>query len=736
MTAFARERWQHASTWHRARRADGMAARAAVIALAIVLLIPILLLFAVAMVVAGAVFLALTAWTRSAAFFRRSDREGRINVRVRDGARLLAVLLACAAPAATLRAEGVLTVEVAAGLRRVTDVALRRGGDLAAYALSVPRTADEDAGPPRSEIWVVATDGASPPRRYSAAGVESSAPKFSPDGTLIAFLSKRPGDDNPAQIHLLPVDGGEARRLTEHAAPVESFEWGPDGTSICFAARAEKDDEDEDWTVVDEPRPRAGAWRVDVATGSIDRLDDGSVHVVAIAVSPRSDVAAVVTDRPGADREMMALRLERLAGADAPPAIIAATEGKLGAIALSPSGATLAFLGATALNDPLPQSLFTVPLAGGTARHHTPGLEGSARGLVWLDDSTVLLLADEGTRSVLITLPVTGGAPRRVLEAPGAIDDVDLDRTSGCIAVALAAPDHPAEVYATVPGRGGLARLTHHNPELESLSLARAETIAWTAPDGLRIEGILIHPPAPTGASSAPAPRPLVVNPHGGPEGVSRQEWSAFAQLLAARGYLVLQPNYRGSGGRGVAFSRGDHDDLGGAEFADILAGVDLLVARGLADPARVGMAGWSYGGYLSAMAATHHSDRFGAAVMGAGISNWISFTGTTDIPREMSTVHWNRPLAGNETLYWERSPLAAMGRARTPTLILFGAGDDRVPPSQGAELHEALRARGIATEMVTYKRAGHGVRERRQVEDLYRRQLQWFDRYLADGSE
>jgi dipeptidyl aminopeptidase/acylaminoacyl peptidase len=101
-----------------------------------------------------------------------------------------------------------------------------------------------------------------------------------------------------------------------------------------------------------------------------------------------------------------------------------------------------------------------------------------------------------------------------------------------------------------------------------------------------------------------------------------------------------------------------------------------------------------------------------------------------------MSTVHWNRPLAGNETLYWERSPLAAMGRARTPTLILFGAGDDRVPPSQGAELHEALRARGIATEMVTYKRAGHGVRERRQVEDLYRRQLQWFDRYLADGSE
>ena len=163
----------------------------------------------------------------------------------------------------------------------------------------------------------------------------------------------------------------------------------------------------------------------------------------------------------------------------------------------------------------------------------------------------------------------------------------------------------------------------------------------------------------------------------------------------------------------------------------DILAGVDALVDRGLADPDRVGMGGWSYGGYMSAMAATHHSPRFRAAIMGAGISNWISFTGTTDIPDEMSIVHWNLPMHDNFRLYWERSPLSAIDKARTPTLILYGASDARVHPAQGLELHQALKERGVPTEMVMYPRAGHGIRERAHMIDLLSRQLEWFDRYL-----
>ena len=140
---------------------------------------------------------------------------------------------------------------------------------------------------------------------------------------------------------------------------------------------------------------------------------------------------------------------------------------------------------------------------------------------------------------------------------------------------------------------------------------------------------------------------------------------------------------------------------------------------------------GWSYGGYLSALAATHHSGRFRAAVMGAGISNWVSFTGTTDIPREMTVVHWNRPLRDNARLYWERSPLSGIRKARTPTLILSGADDERVPVTQGRELFHALNERGVPTEMVIYPRAGHGIREREHRIDLLSRQLDWFDRHL-----
>ena len=162
-----------------------------------------------------------------------------------------------------------------------------------------------------------------------------------------------------------------------------------------------------------------------------------------------------------------------------------------------------------------------------------------------------------------------------------------------------------------------------------------------------------------------------------------------------------------------------------------MLSGIDALVERGLADGKRVGIGGWSYGGYLSALAGTHHSRRFKAAVMGAGISNWVSFMGTTDIPREMSIVHWNFFWRDDPALYWRRSPLSAINEAATPMLILHGAADQRVDPGQAREMHEALQQVGVPTQLVLYPRASHGVSERAHRIDLYTRQIAWFDRYV-----
>jgi len=228
---------------------------------------------------------------------------------------------------------------------------------------------------------------------------------------------------------------------------------------------------------------------------------------------------------------------------------------------------------------------------------------------------------------------------------------------------------------------------------------------------------------------------PLAILPHGGPEGISFDGWTTRAlypaQVLAARGYVVLMPNYRGSGGRGVAFSKGDHRDLGGKEFLDVIAGIDYLAEQGLVDPDRVGMSGTSYGGYFSALAATKYSDRFKAAIPYAGISNWVSFTGTTDIPYEMSIVHWDTWWFEDPGLAWDRSPLAHVNDSQTATLVGHGMADDRVHPGQSIELYTALRIKGVPTDLVLYPREPHGLLEREHQLDFMRRILEWFDKYL-----
>jgi dipeptidyl aminopeptidase/acylaminoacyl peptidase len=194
-------------------------------------------------------------------------------------------------------------------------------------------------------------------------------------------------------------------------------------------------------------------------------------------------------------------------------------------------------------------------------------------------------------------------------------------------------------------------------------------------------------------------------------------------------------PNYRGSGGRGVAFSKGDHRDLGGKEFLDVIAGIDHLAEQGLIDPERVGISGTSYGGYFSALAATKYSHRFKAAIPYAGISNWVSFTGTTDIPYEMSIVHWDTWWFEDPGLAWDRSPLAHVNDSQTATLVGHGMADERVHPGQSIELYTALRILGVPAELVLYPREPHGLLEREHQLDFVRRILEWFDLYLRGPS-
>jgi dipeptidyl aminopeptidase/acylaminoacyl peptidase len=273
--------------------------------------------------------------------------------------------------------------------------------------------------------------------------------------------------------------------------------------------------------------------------------------------------------------------------------------------------------------------------------------------------------------------------------------------------------------------------VTDLNPALRGLPLGKQETFSWKASDGVDIEGVLTRP----SGDATRASYPLVVIVHGGPEYEVQDEWntrySEPVQAFAERGCFVLMPNYRGSTGRGVAFSKGDHGDLGGREFQDVLDGIEALRRQERIDPKRVGMTGGSYGGYFTALAVTRYSRHFAAGVEMFGISDWLSFLGQSDIPKENSAVHWNLWCWEHQDLCRDASPVGKIAEARTPTLILQGEDDPRVPKPQADELYQALKWKGVPVEYVLFPREKHGFQERAHQVEAVRRMLAWFETYL-----
>jgi dipeptidyl aminopeptidase/acylaminoacyl peptidase len=487
-------------------------------------------------------------------------------------------------------------------------------------------------------------DGAQ--RRFTAEGVSSSSPQFSPDGRTLAFLTTRRDRHEARQIYLIPVDGGEAQMLTEHETGVGSFVFSPDGSRIAFIARDAKteeqtnaDQEGRDWHIVDETLTYRRVWVIDLDTRAAKPLYEGDLEALDMEWMPNGEHLIMrLAPRPGPDSSMMESDLYRISADGGEPEKLFDTDGKLGDFEVAPDGSRIAFLGAVDIYDPLAQSIFVAPLDGSAdPRNMTSGAEVSFYQIEWLDRARLLVRSNERQESAISIMDASFGARRLLFKLP-AIYTMELDPGTGRFVVVSEGHVYPGELFVGSINSSDPRRLTNSNPQLDEYAIARVDEIAYEARDGERIEGVLTYPIGHEDGQRYP----LAVNPHGGPEGANKIGFNSIAQLLAARGYVVFQPNYRGSAARGVVWTKGDHGDLGGAEFDDVLDGIDVLIERGLVDSERVGIGGWSYGGYFSALGATHHSDRFKAAVMGAGIANWISFTGTSDIPIENTYVHWD----------------------------------------------------------------------------------------------
>lgn len=646
----------------------------------------------------------------------------------------LVVLLSATAPA-----DDVLTPEHVAKLRTVSSAKISPDGALVAYTVSTPRTPmAEDDGPAKTELHVVDRQGRSRAFVTGKDGVRGC--DWTPDGRGISFLAKR-GDDKHRALYVIAVDGGEARQVLSHGADIDSYDWHSDGRHVAFIAREKEDKQkkklkdkgfsqevyEEDW------RP-ARVW---IAARDDEDAKPRKLDLPGTALSAAWDPAGTkllvaLAPTPLIDDSYMARRFHVVDAESGEPIAAIETEGKLGQAVWSPDGSWIALITSADINDPSAGRLAVVPATGGKPRELIPNYEGHIRAIGWQSNETVMFIGHEGVHSTFGKINIDG-AERKPLVPPGGPILYSLDLRADGMASAFVAdsPAHPREVYTMQHGESEPRRLTDSNPWLSQIRLARQEVVEHEARDGLRLEGILIRP-----LDEEPGKQyPLILSVHGGPESHISNGWLTRyvlpGQTAAARGFAVFYPNYRGSTGRGVEFSKMGQADYGGGEFDDLVDAVDHLVKTGLVDRTKVGVTGGSYGGYASGWCATALTEHFAASVMYMGISDQISKFGTTDIPQEMNLVHARKWPWEDWTWFRERSPIYHAQKSRTPLLILHGKVDTRVHPSQSLELYRYLKTLGKTVRLVLYEKEGHGNRRAASRYDYNLRMLRWMEHYL-----
>jgi dipeptidyl aminopeptidase/acylaminoacyl peptidase len=652
--------------------------------------------------------------------------------------RALALAIVCVPTIAVAHAADTWTPHHVARLRMITSAHIAPDGSAVAYTLSVPRRPllDEDGGP-WSELHVVSADGTARPfvtGEVNVAGVE-----WLPDGRTLSFLARR-GKDTTRSLYVMPVDGGEPHRVLAFDTDITTYAWSLDGTRVAFLARAaasreQRDLEKKGFTqeVYEESATPTRVWIATMGSDAPPRLLDLPGSASDVAWSPAGNrLAVALAPTPLVDDDLMGRRVHVVDAETGAVVANLANPGKLGAMAWSPDGARVAMISAADLNDPAAGRLLVAPAGGGPLEDLVPGYAGHVSAFAWKDARTIVFVGDEGVETVLGEVSLDR-ARRTLIPAGGRIlGSVDL-AANGTAALLGNTARHPNEVFLLASGAREPRRLTDSNPWTKDLRFAPQEAVTFKARDGLELQGVLVRP------LDAQAGRryPLILTVHGGPEAHDRNGWATGyanpGQVGAARGFAVFYPNYRGSTGRGVEFSKLGQRDAAGKEFDDLVDAVDHLVAKGLVDKARVGITGGSYGGYASAWGATFYSDRFAAAVMFVGISNLASKVGTTDIPNEEELVHArNRPWDDwSDTL--KRSPITYADRSKTPTLILGGTDDPRVHPSQSLEMYRHLKLRGKApVRLVRYPGEQHGNRRAASRLDYNLRLLQWMEHYLA----
>lgn len=641
----------------------------------------------------------------------------------------------------SLQVQG-LTPRDVATIQQVTAAVVSPNGRWIAFLRQVPRDLEKDPdGPPWSELWVYDLESGRE-RPFVTGRVEVSQLDWTSDGQHIAFLAKR-GEDKHKTLYLIPIDGGEARKAVELKSDLAAYTLAPDARRAAVVAtepdpeaRTKQKEKGFNQEIFEEDWRYARVWIPTLFVNSQETSPlplEGHVHQVEWRPG-HEQIAISASPTPAVDDSYVRQRIRVIDAQTGAIVVRVENPGKLRRFRWSPDGRRLVMIAAQDPHDPSPGRLMEVDLRTGTFRDLIPDYRGQVEDCAWAAEDRLLALCSEGVRSVVyeIRFEKAGVRRERRLGPEGPVfDTISCGGAKGVLALVGSSPAHPAELYVLTPATTAALRVTDSNPWLAERALGRQEVLTFKARDGLDLEGVLIRP---LGGTNGPAP--LILSVHGGPEAHVRHGWltsySLPGQVAAARGMAVFYPNYRGSTGRGVAFSKLGQGDPAGREFDDLIDAVDHLIRIGVADSNRVGVTGGSYGGYATAWCVTRYSERFAAGVMFVGISDKVSKVGTTDIPDEEYLVHALHHPWEQWDFLLQRSPIYHAGDCRTPLLILHGKEDPRVHVSQSLEMYRHLKLRsGAPVRLVLYPGEGHGNRRAASRYDYHLRMLRWFEHYL-----
>lgn len=610
----------------------------------------------------------------------------------------------------------------------------------------------------RNDTELVLVDVATGAQRVLTFGRKQSAfPRWSPSGDRLAFLAVVPymrekkddttkREDGP-QIFMMPMNGGDAKKITNTTNGVEQFAWSPDGKQIAYVTSDDPPSQkaidahndsfevgDNDYLATSAPTP-SHLWLVNADGGETRRLTSGSWSLSKSGSSPLSwtpDAKSLVITRQAlphsGDTDLTTLEVLNVETGELRKLT---HHEKLESCGIfSPDGSQIAYWYPRDGDPENVNEIFVASTAGEDGTDLTLGIDRNLAGALWMPDGQSLLVSgNDGTEVAMWLQPLKGRARKLPLGDINPASGFSVDMTVGPrgeIVFAGSRESHPSELYYKASPNDAPKRLTSFNQEIADLELGKLERFEWEGPDGFREDGILVYPPN----FSNNKKYPLVLFVHGGPNTASTTAFSMLPLLIASHGYVVFEPNYRGSDNLGNAYERAIFNDAGDGPARDVMAGIEAVKKRGFVDESKIAVSGWSYGGYMTTWLISHYQI-WKTAVTGASVTDWNEDYNLSDIGLLFRYGFKGSPWLGYRDDYIAQSPIASAAQIRTPTLIFSDTGDARVPITESYQLYHALKDNGVPVKFVAYPVPGHFPGDPVRLRDVYRRWLDWLDQYL-----